>query len=156
MAADDKPKSQPSVKHALNDVLQNLQDLVRNELSGEIPAAAPPRDIPVLTDLVQAPPHPPARAKTKGVQTELPLGDTLAASIPVEIPVLQDVIVPPARPAAARARAVAIDLVARIDGLLREGGKPALDPAMIARLEQLLRDTLEAWAAAPSDAPERR
>jgi hypothetical protein len=191
---------QPSAKHALDEVLKSLQDLVRNELAEErasptreqaggktrqapavvAPAASirravdlPADVIPVLTNpIARAVPsakttaHQTARApvaaavarpvSADGMQTELPLplaDDPAANSALVEdIPVLQHVVVPPVsvareRAPAAIARRVANEVATRLAAELGRAGTSRLEPAIIRRLEDLLREALEKQAA---------
>jgi hypothetical protein len=178
MSKTDKGKPHPSAKHALDEVLQNLQDLVRNELADDPPAATgekrdprspatprkptppphPEQGIPTLTERVMATPSIKTKAKhavtAAGLQEELALDlDAPVARTPAappapaadDIPVLHHVVVPPPNDSPSEAQRVAAALAARFDALLRESGKRALDPAMIARLEQLVREALDAW-----------
>ncbi len=183
---------QPSAKHALDEVLKSLQDLVRNELAQEraplaseqagrktsVPArpttpapAAPPRTsespadaIPVLTDPIghaisgtktstrQAARAPVAAAVAKpiatgGLQAELPFA---AAE---DIPVLQHIVVPPPVPVARErtpattARRIANEVATRLAAELGRTGTSRLEPAIIRKLEDLLREALEKQAA---------
>ncbi len=193
---------QPSAKHALDEVLKSLQDLVRNELAEEraplpseqasrkmppaarpttpAPATSPrtsdsPADaIPVLTDPIgraipgtktatrQAARAPVAAAVAKpipadGLQTELPLAlvdDVTAVNAAAEdIPVLQHVVVPPPVPIARErtpatiARRIANEVATRLAAELGRAGTSRLEPAIIRRLEDLLREALEKQAA---------
>ncbi len=193
---------QPSAKHALDEVLKSLQDLVRNELAEErallpneragkaaqaerspspVPATFPRAvddpsadAIPVLTDPIghaiprtKTGTRPAARAPVAaavarpipagGLQTELPLplADEPAADPAAieDIPVLQHVAVPPPMPvtrernAATIARRVANEVATRLAAELGAAGTSRLEPAIIRRLEDLLREALEKQAA---------
>lgn len=67
-----------------------------------------------------------------------------------DIPVLNEVVDLPTQsaPAAPNARTVAVRVVARLNIELRKAGTAPLDPAIIDRLEQLLREALDPNAAA--------
>lgn len=67
-----------------------------------------------------------------------------------DIPVLNEVVDLPTRAAAAvpNARTVAVRVVARLNIELRQAGTAPLDPAIIDRLERLLREALDPNAAA--------
>jgi len=74
-----------------------------------------------------------------------------------DIPVLNEVVMSPAAPAPSlppdtAARDIALKAVARLNIELRKAGNPPLPPAIIDRLEHILRETLAAHAA---DAPAR-
>lgn len=170
----DKPKHQPSPKHTLEEVLRSLQDLVRNELAEDQPPEAKDRpakkSAPVKSPEKSpekppeklkrsAPPAPPKAAEpSAGIQEELPL-----APVPPpanlnwdDIPVLQDVIMAPPLPPSSidvtpeHAQAIARQMLVKLNQELRAAGQPPLDPVIIPRLAELLREVLEAELRSPA------
>lgn len=154
--SDDK-KHRPSSKHALDEVLQALQDLVHNELGDAqaIPREDPQRrpsapkakteeassaGPPVLTQVVQ-----PASKTTKAPdQAHKPEQKTIDWDA---IPVLQEVVAPasaPERTAKVTVQQIARETIVALERKWREDGQRPLDPAMIRRLEGLLAAVLQA------------
>lgn len=174
----DKPKHQPSPKHTLEEVLRSLQDLVRNELAEEPPAAPEVKEKPAKEKKPLAqkpaeslkekpkekpkkpPPTPATPGPTAGgIQEELPLTvePPPAANLNWDdIPVLKDVVVAPSltRGMTPERRknldALATRVLAKLNQELRQAGQPPLDPVIIPRLAELLREALEAEIEPPA------
>lgn len=172
MSETDKPKSRrPSPKHTLDEVLRSLQDLVQNELAeahkqtaptawetpAETRSAAPPsadaNEAGPLSEWADE-----AAPASEGAPTDERAAD--AAPRPPEqtsinwddIPVLNEVVMSPAAsapslPPDAAARDIALKAVARLNIELRKAGNAPLPPAIIDRLEHILREALAAHAA---------
>lgn len=103
--------------------------------SGEHSTTAPPKNIDgAHEDAIDA-------ARNGAEQTSINWDD---------IPVLSEVVDLPVQttPAAPNARTVAVRVVARLNIELRKAGTEPLDPAIIDRLEQLLREALDPSATA--------
>ena len=143
-AASLDAETDPSL--TLEEAVAQLLDEPTDDLGVDAPPEA------ASTDVAPPPPAAPATAKTKTVpeQTSINWDD---------IPVLNDVVVPPIVDAAAplpppaRARELAVRVIAKLNIELRKAGNTPLDPTMIDRLEHLLREALEIAAAKPENPP---
>lgn len=160
----DKPPHPNRMRHALDDTVHSLEDLLRNELAapdadtGPAPAATRPaagarrrRAPPSAAD---------APVPAEGLQQELP---NLDPNVPGydDIPVLHDAIEPgdptpaPAATGSAAARQIAVRAVARLNIELRRAGRAPLEPATVDRLASILRDVLAEAAPNMDNKPDQ-
>jgi hypothetical protein len=97
------------------------------------------------------PPSKPAAKKPNPLEQAAIKWDNEIPVLKDAVPVLQNVVAPRAKTASRpisvspteRARAIAARAAAELNIELRKAGRPALDPAMIEKLEYLLREALE-------------
>lgn len=122
-------------------------------------ASAPPGDDAVAEDLAPAalqtkfplPNDAPITARQPKPKKKKPAVPEQTSLLWEDVPVLNEVVVLPAdaAPAPERAREIAVRVVAKLNIELRKAGNATLDPVIIDRLEQLLREALIAAATEP-------